>query len=107
MERASLVLQFKGSFKAAESLATEGVMQIEEQRQKYPLVNHVGIKGTSQACLWKMGRALPCACSAYVSDDDSMLMQEPMQFSLLSTVSKTYFTINAELTQAKWCYTET
>lgn len=48
-----------------------------------------------------MGRALSCACSAYISNYDSVLTQKPMQFSVLSTVSKTYFTINAELTHAK------
>jgi len=49
--RASLALKFKGSFKAAESLATEGAMQIQQQQQKYPRAYHVGIKGIRQACL--------------------------------------------------------
>lgn len=71
------------------------------------MVYHMGMKWTSQACLRKMGRAWSFACSAYISNYDSMFMQKPMEFSVLSTVSNVYFTINAELTQIKWCYTET
>lgn len=52
------------------------------------MVYHMGMKWTSQACLGKMGRAWSFACSAYISNYDSVFMQKPMEFSVLSTVSK-------------------